>query len=116
MIVCVDESAFPGKSYAQDKDESYKVDRDTSEILSILNGAEELIDVTGTVTGSDKADEPLGLDMPDEQAVSAEDVYTIKYIHSDRYSTKQLIQMCRIGTPKDIGTPKIRWLWSLTQE
>ncbi len=71
VIVCVDESAFPGKSYAQDKDESYKVDRDTSEILSTLNGAEELIDVTGAVTGSDKAGEPLGLG----DRVEGEDIF-----------------------------------------
>ena len=93
VIICMNtgESHLPQGKFSNDR---------AAKVAELLDGAEDLMDVTHAVkeeeaeaAGEEPADENDSAFSNDK--ATADEVYTLQYIHSDKYSTEQLIAMLK---------------------
>lgn len=96
VIVCIRKQDVAGLSPA-DAPEGMSNDAAFDDMCSLLEGSEELIEVTeavkdsgldGDLNNESFADGPDGYSLPGD-----DEEYTLNFIHSDIYSTDQLIEM-----------------------
>ncbi|MCR4806942.1 MAG: Ig-like domain-containing protein [Lachnospiraceae bacterium] len=111
VIVCMREGAL-SYSYGNGEASPDKAD----EITLLLDGAEDLMDVTQAVeesglAGDEEGTGPVSGETPDK---AIPDEYLIRCIHSDRYTTQELISMLE-GRP-DVIFAEPNYISQLTEE
>nr|MCR5357537.1 S8 family serine peptidase [Lachnospiraceae bacterium] len=80
-------------------------------VAGLLDEAEDLMDVTEAVKEEVSVDETG--DLSNDKA-AADEEYTLKFIHSDHYTTKQLIEM--LEEDPDILFAEPNYIYQLTEE
>ena len=84
-------------------------------LFSLLDSAEDLMDVTEAVKGSEEygiAEDDSAKDGILSETSSADEEYALKYIHSDRYTTQEMIGMLK--TDPDVLFIEPNYIYSLT--
>ena len=112
VIICMNtgESHLPQGKFSNDR---------AGKISDLLDSAEDLMDVTHAVkeeaaeaAGEEPADENDSVFSNDKAA--AEEEYTLQYIHSDKYSTDQLIAMLK--DDPDVLYVEPNYIYHITDE